>query len=50
MEADGPLLVGGKLGSLPGSPGLVGGVELLTKFSGVGEGVGSQRGGGGQDG
>ncbi len=49
-EAVGPLLVGSKVGSLPGSPCLVSGVKLLPKLCGVGEGVGSQKGGGGQDG
>ncbi len=50
MEAVGPLLVGSKVGCLPGSPGLVGGVQSLPKLSGAGEGVGRQKGGGGQDG
>ncbi len=45
-----PLLVGSKVGCLPGSPGLVGRVQLLPKLSCVGEGVGGQKGGGGQDG
>ncbi len=49
-EAVGPLLVGSKVGCLPGSPGLVGRVQLLPKLSCVGEGVGGQKGGGGQDG
>ncbi len=38
-----------KVGSLPGSPGLVGGVKFLPKFRGAGEGVGGQKGGGSQD-
>ena len=42
--------MGSKVGCLPGSPGLVGRVRLLPKLSGVGEGVGGQKGGGGQDG
>ncbi len=42
--------MGSKVGCLPGSPGLVGGVQLLPKLSSAGEGVGSQKGGGGQDG
>ncbi len=50
MEAVGPLLVGSKVGCLPGSPGLVGRVQLFPKLSGAGEVVGSQMGGGGQDG
>ncbi len=49
-EAVGPLLVGSKVGCLPGNPGLVGTVQLLPKLSGAGEGVGSQKGSGGQDG
>ncbi len=49
-EAIGPLLVGSKVGCLPGSPGLVGRVQLLPKLSGAGEGVGGQQGGGGQNG
>ncbi len=49
MEAAGPLLVGSKIGPLPGSPSLVGGVQLLPKLSCAGEGVGGQKGGGGQD-
>ncbi len=49
-EAVGPLLVGSKVGCLPGSPGLVGRVKLLPKLSCVVEGVGSQKGSGGQDG
>ncbi len=49
MEADGPLLVGSKIGCLPGSPGLVGRVQLLPKLSCAGEGVRGQKGGGGQD-
>ncbi len=49
-EAVGPLLVGSKVGCLSGSPGLVGRVQLLPKLSCAGEGVGSQMGGGGQDG
>ncbi len=48
-EAVGPLLVGSKVGCLPGSPGLVGRVQLFPKLSGAGEGVGGQKGGGGQD-
>ncbi len=48
-EVVGSLLVGSKVGSLPGSPGLVGRVKLLPKLSGAGEGVGSQKGSGGQD-
>ncbi len=47
-EAVGPLLVGSKVGCPPGSPGLVGRVQLLPKFSCAGEGVGGQKGGGGQ--
>ncbi len=46
----GPLLVGSKVGCLPGSPGLVGRVQLLPKLSCAGEGVGGQKGGGGHDG
>jgi hypothetical protein len=46
----GPLFAGSKVGCLPGSPGLVGRVQLLPKLSGAGEGVGSQKGCGGQDG
>ncbi len=42
--------MGSKVGSLPGSPGLVGGVKFLPKLSGEWEGVGGQKGGGGQDG
>ncbi len=49
-EAVGPLLVGSKVGRLPGSPGLVGGVKFLPKLSCAGEGVGGLKGGGGQDG
>ncbi len=49
-EAVDPLLVGSKVGCLPGSPGHVGGVQFLPKLSGTGEGVGGQKGGGGQDG
>ncbi len=49
-EAVGPLLVGSKVGCLPGSPGLVGRVQLLPKLSCAGEGVGGQKGRGGQDG
>ncbi len=49
-EAVGPLLVGSKVGCLPGSSDLVGMVQLLPKLSCVGEGVGSQKGGGSQDG
>ncbi len=45
-KAVGPLIVGGKIGSFPGSPGLVGGVEFLPKLSGAGEVVGSQMGSG----
>ncbi len=45
----GPPLVGSKIGCLPGSPGLVGRFQLLPKLSCAGEGVGSQKGGGGQD-
>ncbi len=48
-EAVGPLLVCSKIGCLPGSPGLVGRVQILPKLSGAGEGVGGQKGGGGQD-
>ncbi len=48
-EAVGPLLVGSKVSCLPGSPGLVGRVQLFPKLSGAGEGVGGQKGGGGQD-
>jgi hypothetical protein len=50
MEAVGPLLVGSKVGCLPGCPGLVDRVQLLPKLSGAGEGVGGQKDGGGQDG
>ncbi len=39
-----------KVGCLPGSPGLVGRVQLLPKLSCVGEGVSGQKGSGGQDG
>ncbi len=46
-EAVGPLLVGSKVGCLPGSPGLVGRVQLIPKLSGAEEGVGGQKGGGG---
>ncbi len=49
-EAVDPLLVGSMVSCLPGSPGLVGRVQLLTKISCAGEGVGGQKGGGGQDG
>ncbi len=49
-EAVGPLLVGSKVGCLPDSPGLVGRVQLLPKLRCAGEGVGGQKGGGGQDG
>ncbi len=49
-EAVGPLLVGSKVGCFQGSLGLVGRVQLLPKLSCAGEGVGSQKGGGGQDG
>ncbi len=42
--------MGSKVGCFPDSPGLVGGVQFLPKLSGVGEGVGGQKGGGGQDG
>jgi hypothetical protein len=42
--------VGSKVGCLPCSPGLVGRVQLLPKLSCAGEGVGSQKGGEGQDG
>jgi hypothetical protein len=42
--------VGSKVSSLSGSPGLVGRVKFLPKLSGAGEGVGGQKGGGGQDG
>ncbi len=40
-EAVGSLLVASKLGSLPGSPGLVGRVKLFLKLGGAGEGVDS---------
>jgi hypothetical protein len=50
MEGVGPLLLGSKVSCLPGSPGLVGRVQLLPKLSCAGEGVGGQKGGGGQDG
>ncbi len=50
MEAVGPLLVGSKIGCLPGSPGLVGRVQLLPKLSCAGESLGGQKGSGGQDG
>ncbi len=50
MKAVGSLLVGSKAGCLPGSPGLVSRVRLLPKLSCVGEGVGSQKGSGDQDG
>ncbi len=49
-ETVGPLLVRSKVGSLPGSPGLIGRVKFLPNLSGGGEGVGSQKGSGGQDG
>jgi hypothetical protein len=49
-EAVGPFLVGSKVGCLPGSSGLVSRVQLLPKLSCAGEGDGSQKGGGGQDG
>ncbi len=49
-EAVGPLLVGSKVGCLPGSPGLIGRVQLLPKLSCVGESVSGQKGFGGQDG
>ncbi len=49
MEAFDPLIVGRKVGCLPGSLGLVSRVQLLPKLSGAGEGVGSEKGGGGQD-
>ncbi len=49
-EAVDPLLVGSKVGCFPGSSGHVGGVQFLPKLSGTGEGVGSQKGSGGQDG
>ncbi len=49
-KAVGPLLVGSKVGCLPGSSGLVGRVQLLPKLSYAEEGVCSQKGGGGQDG
>ncbi len=50
MEVVDLLLVGSKVGCLPGSPGLVIRVQLLPQLSGAGEGVGSQKGGGDQDG
>jgi hypothetical protein len=50
VEVVGPPLVGGKVGSLPGSLGLFDEAKFLPKISGAGEGVGSQKGGGGQDG
>ncbi len=40
-EAVCSLLVGSKVGSLPGSPGLVGRVKFLSKLGGAGEGVSS---------
>jgi hypothetical protein len=49
-EAVGPLLVGSKVSCLSDSPGLVGRVQLYPKLSRAGEGVGGQKGGGGQDG
>jgi hypothetical protein len=49
-EAVSSLLVGSKVGYLPGSPGLVGRVQLLPKLSCAGEGVSGQKGSGGQDG
>ncbi len=42
--------MGSKVGCLPGSPSLVGGVQFLPKLSGAREGVGGQKGSGGQDG
>ncbi len=45
-----PLLVGSKVGCLPGSPGCVGRVQLLPKLSCAREGVGGQKGDGGQNG
>ncbi len=49
-EVVGPPLVGSKIGCLLGSPCLVGRVQHLPKLSCAGEGVGGQKGGGGQDG
>ncbi len=46
----GPPFVGSKIGCLPGSPGLVGRIQLFPELSCAGEGVGSQKGGGDQDG
>ncbi len=40
-EAVSPLLVGSKVGSLPGTPDLVGRVKFLPKLRGAGEGVGN---------
>ncbi len=40
-EAVGSLLVGSKVGRLPGNPSLVGGVKFLPKLGGAEEGVGS---------
>ncbi len=48
-EAVGPLLVSSKVGCPPGSPGLFGRVQLLPKLSCAGEGIGGQKGSGGQD-
>jgi hypothetical protein len=48
-EAVCPLLVGSKVGCLPGSPGLVSRVRFLPKLGGAGESVGGQKVGGGQD-
>jgi hypothetical protein len=48
IEVVGSLLVGSKVGYLPGSPGLVGRIQLHPKLSCAGEGVGGQKGDGGQ--
>ena len=48
MEAAGSLLVGSTVGSLPGSPGLVGRDKFLPKL-GVAVNVSAAKGGGGQD-
>ncbi len=42
--------MGSKISCLPGSPGLVDRVQLLPKLSCAGDGVGGEKGGGGQDG
>jgi hypothetical protein len=50
MEVVGPLLVGSKVGCLPGSSGLVNRFQLFPKLRCAGEGVGSQKGSEGHDG